>query len=160
MSLWVSNTSPLIFLAKLGRLDILRKLAGQVLVPPMVVEEIQHQDDVAARQVLAATQDWLVVDHPSEASHRIIKASLGAGESAAIALAVTRKADRVILDDLDARRFARRLGLNIIGTAGLLLSARLQGDIESLSEEISRLKQKGFFIADELTRKLLAEAGE
>jgi hypothetical protein len=53
MSLWVTDSSPLIFLAKLNRLDLLRQEAQEVLAPPAVLGEIAAQDDEAKRQISA-----------------------------------------------------------------------------------------------------------
>lgn len=160
MTVWVSNTSPLIFLAKIGRLELLRRAAPRILVPSVVLEEIRQQDDAASELVGRAVRDWLVVQNPDEGTSRLVGAGIGPGESGALALAIESQATRVILDDLDARRFARRLGLEVVGTAGLLLAARLRGEIPSLGDDLERLRLAGFFISDELQRRILAEAGE
>jgi hypothetical protein len=65
-----------------------------------------------------------------------------------------------LLDDLDARRFAKRVGLPTIGTVGILLSARLQGKIPSLREEMDRLQVHGFRISKALMEEALKAAGE
>lgn len=66
----------------------------------------------------------------------------------------------MVIDDLDARRFARRVDLGVIGTMGLLLAARLRGEIPSLREDIEQLQALGFHVAPSLTDVLLREAGE
>jgi predicted nucleic acid-binding protein len=66
----------------------------------------------------------------------------------------------VVIDDLDGRRFAYRLGLAPIGTLGLLLAARLRGDLPSLHQEIERLEAAGFRISGALRRAVLERAGE
>ena len=70
------------------------------------------------------------------------------------------KADRVIMDDLDGRRFARRLGLVPVGTLGLLLAARLRGEVASLRVEIERLRASGFRMSSGLIDAVLRGAGE
>ncbi len=40
MSRWVLDTSPLIFLAKLDRIDLLRAAADELRMPPVVLEEV------------------------------------------------------------------------------------------------------------------------
>lgn len=87
-------------------------------------------------------------------------ADLDAGEAEVIALAREVSAERVIMDDLDGRRFAHRLGLAPIGTLGLLLAARLRGELPSLQEEIERLQSVGFRISGALRRAFLERAGE
>jgi uncharacterized small protein (DUF1192 family) len=69
-------------------------------------------------------------------------------------------AERLMMDDLDARRFARRVGLELISTLGLLLAARLDGRIASLQREIENLEGAGFRVAPKLVERLLMEAGE
>jgi hypothetical protein len=66
----------------------------------------------------------------------------------------------VVLDDLDARRFARRLGLGMVGTVGLLLAARLRGELPSLHQEIEQLEVLGFRVAPDLVEAVLRVAGE
>jgi predicted nucleic acid-binding protein len=61
MSLWVVDTSPLIFLAKLDRLDLLEKGADQVVAPQAVLREVVEQPDSASGEIEAATRSWLNV---------------------------------------------------------------------------------------------------
>lgn len=161
MRRWVADTSPLLFLAKLNRLDLLRHAAEEILAPPAVFEEIQRVSDEATKRLEAARLDWLQV-HPVAdlALIDVLQADLDLGESEVIALAQELKADRVVLDDLDARRMARRIGLLPIGTLGLLLAARLRGEIPSLRSEIERLERQGFRVQKALVEEVLREAGE
>jgi uncharacterized protein len=161
MSLWIVDTSPLIFLAKLNRLDLLRKEAEKVLVPPAVLREIAEQDDEAARQIEEIRQTWLDLGVVQDARLlAVLKDELGDGEAEAIALALETEATRIVLDDLDARRLADRLGLKPVGTLGLLLAARLRGEIPSLHDEIDRLRRGGFRAAPALIEAILRSAGE
>jgi predicted nucleic acid-binding protein len=161
MRRWVADTSPLLFLAKLNRLDLLRHAAEEILAPPAVFEEIQQVPDEARDRLEAARLDWLHV-HPVAdlALIDVLQADLDLGESEVIALAQELKAERVVLDDLDARRMARRIGLLPIGTLGLLLAARLRGEIPSLRSEIERLERRGFRVQKALVEEVLREAGE
>ena len=77
-----------------------------------------------------------------------------------IFLAKSLRAERVLLDDLDARRFARRIGLKPVGTLGLLLAARLRGEIPSVRAEIDHLRALGFRAAPKLIKAILQEAKE
>lgn len=161
MSLWIADTSPLIFLAKLDRLDLLRQSADEVLVPPGVVEEIRRYQDEALDKIEEALGSWLGVRPVAQTQILgILLADLDSGEAEAVALALELRADRLVIDDLDARRLARRLGLAQIGTLGLLLAARLRGELPSLKLEIERLRQEGFRVADSLALSVLRTAGE
>lgn len=77
-----------------------------------------------------------------------------------IELAIEYEAERVVLDDLVARSLARARGLAVIGTLGLLLAARLRGELESLRAEVERLEEHGFRASRELVTRVLARAGE
>jgi predicted nucleic acid-binding protein len=64
------------------------------------------------------------------------------------------------MDDLDARRVARRLGLEPIGTVGLLLAGKKRGIVLSLKAALDRLAGMGFWISQALLAEALKEAGE
>ncbi len=161
MKPWVTNASPLIFLAKLDRLDVLQRAASRVLVPSAVVGEITARADEASVQIETALETWLHQQDPSSQERlSLLSQEIGQGEAAAIALGVEVQADRLVLDDLDARRWARRLKLRPVGTLGLLLAARLRGEIPSLEAEIHRLLEVGFRASAALVAAVLQEAGE
>lgn len=161
MTTWVVDTGPLIFLVKLGRLDLLLAEADTVCVPQAVLAEVQAQPDEAAAAIEAATRSWLSMHEVSDQrTVEILQAELDLGEAEVIVLAKELEADRVVMDDLDARRFARRAGFDLVGTLGLLLAARLRGDILSLKEEIEQLQELGFYVAPDLVEAVLEEAGE
>jgi predicted nucleic acid-binding protein len=161
MSLWVTDSSPLIFLAKLNRLDLLRQEAQEILAPPAVLREITEQDDEAKRQLEKAQQTWLEVRPVRDVRLlAVLKRELGDGEAEAITLALETHAARIVLDDLDARRLADRLGLRLVGTLGLLLASKLRGEIPSLRAEIDRLRRRGFRASPALVEEILRSADE
>jgi predicted nucleic acid-binding protein len=158
---WVVNASPLIFLAELGYLDMLDRNADTVCVPRAVLDEVRAKPDRAAQAVDHAVRSWVSVrEVRNREAVEILQADLDLGEAEVIVLAREIGADRVVMDDLDARRMARRLGLELIGTVGLLLSARLRGDIPSMRSEINRLEALGFRVAPDLVAAVLRAAGE
>lgn len=159
MTTWVVDTSPLIFLTKLGRLELLRAEARTICVPQAVIDEIRAKPDEAAQLVEDAVLDWLVIRHVSNRQAvEILLADLGSGEAETIILAKELGADKVVMDDLDARRFARRVGLELIGTLGLLLAAHLEGKIPPLRAEIDRLQSLGFHVSATLVEAILQKA--
>lgn len=159
MKLLVADAGPLIFLAKLGRLNLLTE--ADVHVPAAVMAEISAKADEACKQIEQAANHWLkVVEVQNRNTIQLLLADLDLGEAEVIAIAKEINADTVLLDDLDARRFAKRVGLATIGTVGILLSARLQGKIPSLREEIDRLQVHGFRISKALVEEALKAAGE
>ena len=112
MSVWVVNTSPLVFLGNLGRLELLHHAGREVCIPQAVAEEIAEKPDAAAQAVQDACAAWMqvrqVTDHTAVT---LVQAALHAGEAEAIVLATELHAERLVLDDQDARRFADRCGL-------------------------------------------------
>ncbi|HWM89530.1 MAG TPA: DUF3368 domain-containing protein [Thermoanaerobaculia bacterium] len=161
MRLWVVDTSPLIFLAKLDRLDLLKGGADQIVAPPAVFQEIDEYPDAASKKIEDAKRSWLGVRTVEDRRLLdVLMADLDAGESEVIALALELEAERVVLDDLDARRLAHRVGVAPVGTLGLLLAAKLRGELQSLQAEIDRLREAGFRVGPMLSQAVLREAGE
>jgi predicted nucleic acid-binding protein len=161
MSVWVVNTSPLVFLGNLGRLELLRKEGREVCLPRAVAEEVAEKPDAAAQAVQAAYLTWLQVrDVADRTAVALVQAALHKGEAEAIVLATELQAERLIIDDQDARRFADRCGLKTVGTLGILLSAKQHGEIASLRQEIDRLLALGFRVNPRLVSAMLQAAGE
>ncbi|HYO11797.1 MAG TPA: DUF3368 domain-containing protein [Thermoanaerobaculia bacterium] len=161
MRVWVVDTSPLIFLAKLDRLDLLRREAERVVAPPVVLSELRGRPDEAFQKIEEALGGWLEVEQvQGRGMIPVLLAELDPGEAEVVALAQELGAERVVMDDLDARRFARRVGLVPVGTLGLLLAARLRGEIPSLRNEIQRLRDEGFRAGEALLEEVLKAAGE
>ena len=161
MKRWVVDTSPLIFLAKLDRLELLQHDADEILIPSAVLDEISILGDEASKLIENAISSWLIVQEVTNLhSLAMALADLDRGEAEVITLAQEIEAERVVLDDLDARRFARRIGCPSIGTLGLLLAGKLRGEIASVKAEIERLQQNGFWASQSLVKAVLEAAGE
>lgn len=153
---WVVNASPVIVLAKIGRLDLLAAPERTLLLPDAVVREIlaAPEDDAARRALmLGELPDRPTVAVPPE----VLEWSLGAGESAVIALARERGATPV-LDDFDARSCARSFGLTPIGSLGVVLRARREGRIPAAKPVILALRTAGLHLDDALIRTALKAA--
>ena len=162
MSVVVADASPLIFLSRLGLLDLLPQIFDSVLVPRAVFEEAVHGGDSLAGAAGVAEAEWLVVrdTEPDASLVRALTRDLGAGETAAILLALDVAADLVLIDDRSARAAARRLRLTVRGTLGVLLEAKRQGLIEELGTHVDRLKSAGAWLSDDLVQKVLKAAHE
>src|SRR2546422_7165009 len=140
MSIWVVNTSPLVFLGNLDRLELLRQERREICIPRAVAEEIAEKPDAAAQAVQAACTTWIQVrDVADRTAVNLVQATLHRGEAEAIVLAAELQAERLVIDDQDARRFADRCGLKTVGTLGILLAAKQYGVIASLRAEMDRL---------------------
>jgi predicted nucleic acid-binding protein len=152
----VADTSPINYLLLIGHIDVLPYFYGRVLVPPSVWQELQ---DINAPEVVQAwvktVPDWLelssliYVPEPS-------LSFLDQGEQEAIALAEKCHADRLIVDEMLARKEAIRRNISVIGTLGVLRNAALAG-LLTLPQALSKLQATSFYAAPELIQSLLDE---
>ena len=160
----VSDTSPLANLAILGHLDLLREQFGAVRSPPAGSRELAALRNPGAKLALAAAVEagWLqAVSLPPSAPYPGELHGLDAGETEALRLALAINADRVLMDEKEGRQRATKLGVRTIGVIGILIVARQTRRIESLANEIARLRREaGFFVGRALEGQALAEVGE
>jgi uncharacterized protein len=149
----VSNSSPLIALARIQRLDLLPAIFESVLIPPAVAREIAPS--------IPVLPTWLPIQAPGVLPPAsLLRRRLGEGEWEALALAVELRAEWIILDDLPARRSAEASGLNVIGTLGTLVTAKRAGLLNSIRPELDALVRTSFFLSPRLYDELLHAAGE
>ena len=159
-----SNTSPISNLAIVGRLQLLRSQFGELWIPNAVKHELDHfRHADALKEVEQAFQEGWIKTKPlaSDGVARLLEATLDPGEAEAIALALELRADLILLDERDGRAAAERAGLPVTGLLGVLLRAKKHGQVESVREELDRLRTRArFFISEALTAKVLLAAGE
>lgn len=145
----VSDSACLIAMDRIGRLELLQKSFKRVLIPPSVQREFGR------------TIDWLsVLQIKNNAVVAALKTQIGEGESEAIALAMEIEGSIIILDDKKARRIAKQLGLNVIGTIGLLLRAKKKLLISEIKPLLGELQTAGFRISSELYQEALKQGKE
>ena len=86
--------------------------------------------------------------------------NLGIGEKSIMSLALEYKKQNkeyyCVLDDNDARKIAKRLGLNLIGSIGLLIKLKEKGLIENPNELVNKIRESTFRISDEILEELNA----
>ena len=149
----VSNSSPLIALARIQRLDLVPAVLQSILIPPAVAREIEPS--------IPALPAWVSVRVPSRQRPPLTsRGRLGDGEREAIALAIEIGADAVLIDERAGRRVAEEAGLEVIGTLGLLLEAKRAGHIETIRAELDQLLETSFFLSPQLYDHVLRMAGE
>ncbi len=153
----VSDTGPIIALAHIGQIDILRRLFGQVLIPPAVQAEIRDETSAAALD----NADWIVLEEVKDTlAVQLLREELDAGESEAIVLAEEHQAVLLFLDERAATRKARSIGLQCIGTLGILLIAKEKGIVTELKPLLDHLQSEGFHMSDALYSQVLRSANE
>lgn len=144
----VSNSGPLIHLAKIDRLKLLKELFGEVIIPLEVKLEVvdRGKNEGMADAFLIESEienGWIVIDRSNDGKVKEIAESAGIdiGEAAAIMLAKNMKCPALI-DDLAARRFAIGLGLPVVGSIGVLIRcAKVQTLLKS--EALDALEKLG-----------------
>jgi predicted nucleic acid-binding protein len=160
----VSNTSPVLNLAIVGHLGPLQQQFGQVWLPQAVTEELRIEQDLPGSTTVGIAQraGWLLNERVTDPVRvAILRRDLDEGEAEAIALALQKRADWLLLDERDARRVAKSLGLKVTGVLGILLKARLDGQLPSLREAMERLRDLADFrIGAGLYTELLQAAKE
>jgi predicted nucleic acid-binding protein len=143
MAVIVSDTAPLNYLVLIEGVDVLPRLYRRVLVPSAVSEELTRpQTPEPVRLLLAKQHHWLDVVAPSLPPDPTL-GHLDAGESQAIALALERRADLLLLDERDGAIAARARGLDVTGTLGVLDRAADYGWLD-LADMFARLRLTTF----------------
>ena len=156
----IVNSTPIIVLCSIGRLDILKKLYHHISIPTAVFQEVTAIEDSASMQI-RTEQNWIHVKQIQDYSEKkMYKAKLHAGEVEVMILAQQENADLVIIDDNAAKKTAKYLGLKVTGTLGVLLKAKKQGIIEQIQPLLIEMKQHGFYIDSALENTVLEQAGE
>lgn len=153
----VADTGPLHYLILSGDIALLATLFDRVLIPQTVHDELAHRNaPVLVREWIAQPPDWLEVrTNPDHDRGDRMMVALDAGEQAAIALAVAVESDLVLMDDREGVAVARRKGLAVTGTLGVLDLAARRGMID-LAEAFTRLKTTSFYYRQGLLDALLA----
>jgi predicted nucleic acid-binding protein len=149
----VFDSSPIIFLTKLGIIEAALDLFDRIDIPSLVYSEIRRKPDASAEAVEVLIKGKRVSVSKAE-NERFVNAlgrRLGKGEAEAIALSIETGADLVILDDHAARVEAMRLGLSVKGTLGVVRRLMENGAFEKDLEDLFiDLKAVGFRIRPEL----------
>jgi predicted nucleic acid-binding protein len=157
----VSETSPVRALAHLGRLELLRELFTQVIVPPAVAKELRNPPggqiavdvDTLTFVTVHAVSDPANVDQ--------FQNDLDPGESEALAIALELEAQFILMDEAAGRKKAKEVGLTPIGVLGVLLEAKRRGDRTVLRPLLDQLQNElHFFISPGLRAEVLRQAGE
>ncbi|MCD6169647.1 MAG: DUF3368 domain-containing protein [Candidatus Latescibacteria bacterium] len=159
----VANASVLIGLSSIGHLALLyERFPEGVLISRTVWREVVEQggERPGAREVAGA--NWIAVrDVTAQEIVQLLEMELEEGEAETIALAHEVEAKVVLLDERDARQAAKRLGLRVLGTIGILIWARRMGKLPSLKEALDALQTRAKFrISRALYERALREVGE
>lgn len=160
----VADAGPLIGLARIGELELLRDLYSTVLIPPAVLQELEVGSARPGAILLRAALrvGWLSTRALRNPAEKTALSPLDVGEDEAIRLAVElgSRLHFLLLDDRRARRVALLRGLPVVGTAGVLLVAKERGRLSELSPVLDALERAGYRLSTSLRQRVLFRAGE
>lgn len=156
----VSDTTPLISLMKIGRLNLIEQLFGEVQIPEAVYAELVSNSEYEkeAQQIQKSSFIKRVVIEDGKAVDLLRKATgLDIGESEAIVLSDFCRADLLLMDEVKGRQVAKQMGLHLMGTVGMLRTAYEEKllSYKEIEECIEVLRANGRHISDRLFRQLL-----
>jgi predicted nucleic acid-binding protein len=158
----VSNASPLINLARIGKLDLLHDLYSELIIPEAVWHEVvvegigQPGADEMKTALWVKTQ--VVTNRQLVQS---LRQELDAGEAEAIALALEIGAELLLMDEHLGRDVARYFGLRYTGLIGVLIEAKHKGFIRIVKPYLDSLRDiAGFRVGEALYLHVLQDEGE
>lgn len=149
MPICLPDTSCLIHLERIGRLDLLRALYDEIRIPPAVRDEY---GDVPGGIDLADVSNRPLV--------HLLRRTVDAGEAEVIAMGTELDDAHVVLEDAAARTEAIDLGLTVVGTIGVIIRAKHAGHVAAVRPLLDALQESGFWMSEALYQHALHRAGE
>ncbi len=161
---FVIDTSALVALSEIARLDLLRARCGRVAVPWAVRREVVDQGEgwreAAVGQAEILSGEWLeTVEVEDSRDLRRLKLVLGAGEAECLEFARVGRIG-AILDDQAARREAKRLNLDFFGSIAVLAWSKEQGLVQRVRPLVEGMRRNGIFLSESLVAGFLARLDE
>ena len=140
----ISDTSCLIALSKIDKLDLLKNLYNEIIITSDVYKEFG-----------GSLPGWIIITEVKDKQkQRDLEERLDKGEASSIALALEVDNSTLIIDEIKGRKIAQSFNLDIIGTIGIILLADKKGLITDVTSLILRLVNKGFRLSDKLINKI------
>jgi len=155
----ISSTSPLLYLYRIGAMDWLPQLFDEIWIPTAVVNELQEGQRRGFDVPIPSSFEWLHVTNPDSMPSQWLSLDLGAGELAAMALALENPNRILLLDDMLARRTAQVAGLSVWGTLKILLEAKKNGLTARIEPLVDHLSESGMWLSDGIRQRILTLAG-
>lgn len=146
----IADTSCLIVLDQIGEISILEKIYSEIWITPEIREEFN-----------GVIPDWInITEVKDKKSQRLLELDLDKGEASAIALGTETENCLLVIDEKKGRTIAKKLGLQITGTLGIIVKGKKLGVIESVRDVLVKLEKYNFWISESLKKKILKEVGE
>jgi predicted nucleic acid-binding protein len=146
----ISDTSCFIVLSKIGQLVLLQQIFGNIVTTPEIAAEFDE-----------ALPEWVeIISVKDEHKQHLLETQVDKGEASAMALALETENTMLIIDDYKARKLAKQLNINYIGTVKILILAKQRGIISEIKPLLEKIKATNFRISVELELQALLEANE
>jgi predicted nucleic acid-binding protein len=158
----VSNSTPLIFLAKIGRLNLLEKIFDAVIIPDKVFSEVVIEGKEKGYSDAFLVEKFInkcIISKKNIKIKSLNDMPIGKGEQEAIELAVKLGIQDILIDEAKGRRFARLYDLQPKGTLWVLTKA-FEDDLlskDELKDNITELIKCGFRIKEDILVDILKE---
>lgn len=145
----VCDASCLILFNKIGNLDLLHQVFGKILITDTVAEEFGH-----------SIPEWIQVRPPNSILQKGLLNILDAGEASAITLAAELKDALLIIDEFKGRKVAKKMGLTVTGSLGVIIIAKYKGHISSVKAIIEKIERTNFRISPSIIQSVLKKVDE
>lgn len=157
----VSDSSCLIGITRIGHLDILKRLFGEIYIPLAVYNEVVEKEKLQKEVDEIKKATWIKSqDIQDRLASQILELSLGKGEAETIILGKKLCADYVILNERMARQIASQMGIKVIGLLGILVKAKEKKIITQIKPLIEALMREKFRIDKDLVEMALKKDEE
>jgi predicted nucleic acid-binding protein len=157
----VSNATPLIAFAKIGQLSLLQKTVKNLVIPDAVADEISAYPQGQPGFIDLQQETWVSIQSvTSEQQVNLLLPRLDRGEAEVIALALERKAQLVLIDELTARKVATSLNLNVSGSVGILIRAKQVGETVAVKPLLDAMTHQGIYFSQRFIDAVLQQVGE
>jgi predicted nucleic acid-binding protein len=155
-----ADASPLIYLARIGRFDLLQLAGRRLIVPEVVLAEVRRgvPEEPAVRAVASA--NWIEIVAARDPPAEFARHGLGLGESAVIVWALDHPGTLAIIDEQAGRHMAERLGIPVVGTLALVVQAKRRGLVPNAGSVIEDLRRAGMYLSDRIIDRARTQAGE
>ncbi len=144
-NLVIADTSCLIVLEKINQLELLQKLFSNI----SVTQEIQIEFG-------GELPEWITIKKVEDVKRQnILELDLDSGEASAIALALENEQVLLLIDEKKGRGIAKKLGLVVMGTLGVIIKAKDKQLIDSIRTQIDKLQEVNFRISERLVNQVI-----
>lgn len=157
----VVNTSPIIYLSSINKINILNDLFQEVFIPDAVKREVLSggKDSSGFKEI--KSKEWIKTKKiKNKLAKEYLLTDLDDGEAEVIVLAEELKANPIIMDDKLGRRIAHLRGFTVVGTLRILVTAKEKGLIDKVEPLLEKLKEAGFWISEDLYKAIVKQAKE